>query len=935
MVTDNHIKYLLAPSNSLGSMTGNSSLAVPLLEGEAAAAVAHRGSHVQIIASAGSGKTEVVSQRVASLLVEGEQPESIVAFTFTDKAAEELKERIRERSIALLGPSATDKLGQLYVGTIHGYCFHLLQTYVPKFETYTPLDPNQLTNLLYREARRLNLRQFDQRNRVFSGIELFQQSVDVVENEYISVSAIPEGAFRDALINYYAMLDSYHFMSFGTQIVEAVRALEDPALHAAVTANLRHLIVDEYQDVNPAQERLIDWLAKPKGRADVVAVGDDDQAIYQWRGSHVTNIVSFSSRYPNVSKFQLLANRRSRPDIVALANSFAKSIPGRIDKDMTAVRPSAGPSVSIAVGHATEHDEADSIALDIEALHRNGVRYRDIAILVRGKAAYPRIMEALSLSNVPVQPGGRTGLFEQPEAEVFGATFAWISSVDWSVGKWETRAAITLEVLLDRYVAVFSLNASERRALKSHLEMWKSNRANKSWTPSLVGEFYKLTGLLGIRSWDLADEIQRNRLGTVARFTAVMADYESVTRRSRSDALNSGEQVGGAVGGEWFYKNFALLLTNYAKGAYEAYDGEDNQLGDSVTLGTIHSAKGLEWPVVFLPSLKEGRFPPDKSGSLKHWLIPRNLFDAKRYEGSDAEERRLFYVALTRARDWVGLSSHHRVNTQSRKPSPYILEAQDIATGVSLPTNAEPRGEARTDISVSYSELDAYIECPRSYLLRNELGFMPPIQSEIGYGNAVHHVLRTISERVKATGAVPDKAAIDALMDSEFYLPFANKPAHKEMREKARKLVQAYVTDNTSELERTWATERPFELYLDGVVVSGRADVVFDMHEGVANNLSIVDYKTALGDRLKPLQLQIYADAGRREGLTVGAAFIQDMSTTIRYNVSISDADIAAAETQVTVAAQGLRERDFTPKPEKSKCSFCDVKAICSAAVTS
>ena len=243
-------------------MSAEPPAAIPALEGEAADAVAHRGGHVQIIAAAGSGKTEVVSQRVASLLKDGEPPESIVAFTFTEKAAEELKERIRERSVALLGPSATDKLGHLYVGTIHGYCFRLLQTYVPRFETYTPLDPNQLTNLLYREATRLGLRQFDQRNRLFSGIALFQQTVDVVENEYMSFDAIPEGGFKDALVKYYAMLDNYRFMSFGTQIVEAVRALEDPAVHSVVTASLRHLIVDEYQDVNPAQERLIELLAK-------------------------------------------------------------------------------------------------------------------------------------------------------------------------------------------------------------------------------------------------------------------------------------------------------------------------------------------------------------------------------------------------------------------------------------------------------------------------------------------------------------------------------------------------------------------------------------------------------------------------------------------------------------------------------------------------
>src|SRR3954463_13978042 len=172
--------------------------ATPLLEGEAAAAVAHRGGHVQIIAAAGSGKTEVVSQRVASLLEEGEPAESIVAFTFTEKAAAELKERIRQRVTAKLGPTARDRLGRLYVGTIHGYCFRLLQEHVPQYETYTPLDSNQLTNLLYREKTALDLKELDSSGKLFRGIRAFQESIDVVENELLEVDSLPEGEFKEA-----------------------------------------------------------------------------------------------------------------------------------------------------------------------------------------------------------------------------------------------------------------------------------------------------------------------------------------------------------------------------------------------------------------------------------------------------------------------------------------------------------------------------------------------------------------------------------------------------------------------------------------------------------------------------------------------------------------------------------------------------------------
>src|ERR1035437_891247 len=235
--------------------TGGVNAGTPQLSGPALGAVRHRGSHIQIIAAAGSGKTEVVAQRVVNLLAENVPPESIVAFTFTERAASELKNRIDHRVEERLGTDAVDRMTGLYVGTIHGFCFRFLQQRVPRYETYDVLDDNQLTAFLSREATHLAIRQLDSKDRVFAAIKACRESIDVVENELLEPGDMPD-PFASVLRAYYETLDRYRFLTYGQQVVRTVRELERTELATEVHAQLRHLIVDEYQDGNPAQEQI-------------------------------------------------------------------------------------------------------------------------------------------------------------------------------------------------------------------------------------------------------------------------------------------------------------------------------------------------------------------------------------------------------------------------------------------------------------------------------------------------------------------------------------------------------------------------------------------------------------------------------------------------------------------------------------------------------
>src|SRR5262249_33611548 len=278
--------------------------------------VYHRGGHLQVIACAGAGKTEAISRRVSTLIEEGVEPAQIVAFTFTERAAASLKTRITRRIAEAKGPAFLDRLGPRFVGTIHAYCLHMLQDHVPEFGNFDILDENRLAALLSREYKRLGLNNLGAQH--WRPISDFLRNADVIENELIDPKRMKGTPFGGCYLAFRQMLFRYHFLTYGLLIAEAVKALSRPEVFERVHSPLLHLIVDEYQDINPAQERLISLLAKPPVHLCVVA--DDDQAIYQWRGSDVSNMLDFKQRYNATTSLPLSTNRRSRPAIIEAAN---------------------------------------------------------------------------------------------------------------------------------------------------------------------------------------------------------------------------------------------------------------------------------------------------------------------------------------------------------------------------------------------------------------------------------------------------------------------------------------------------------------------------------------------------------------------------------------------------------------------------------------
>lgn len=901
--------------------------------------IGYRDGPLQVTACAGSGKTETVSMRVATLIKEGVAPASIIAFTFTNAAAESLKTRIIAKVQQVIPDYNLDRLSPLSVGTIHAFCLRFLQERVPRYAAFDLFDEHRLVALLSREYLSLGLEALGIRNRT-EAIGCFLDTASMVENEMLDASELPEGNFRELYIKYLDLLDRYHVLTHNQCIYRAVREVEKPEVFERFHKGLRHLIVDEFQDINPAQARLIDVLGQPP--VHVCVVGDDDQAIYQWRGSSVDFIRRFEKKFS--ARVEALAmNRRSRANIVRLAADFAKSLPQRLPKEISARREADPHEIQKFVAPTAE-GEAGLIADAIKKMNQAGIAYRDIAVLLRSvKTSGPLLLDAFDRRSIRYKCAGRTGLFLQPEPELLGKLFAYLArrSDFWNA---RNRAPdpVDLNTLMPQVARIFDVKESRLPEVRAHLEAWREALPDQR-EADLVGSFYRLLRLFEVHRWDLGDADQVHRLGVLARFSQLLADFESVTRRARKVRdEESGEQSmrGGLSGGQKFIDRLINYIGFYAQTEYEDFAGEPDFDLDGVTVTTVHQAKGLEWPVVFVPCLTASRFPSRMTGRAKDWLIPRERFPAARYEGSDDDERRLFYVALTRARDHLYVSTHERVTTKRVAPSAYFQEVAGDRLRASddplwSPTTLPPRAAGEEDKpTFTFSELALYLTCPLSYRYRMNLGFQPTAAKELGYGKAVHHILRRMAELTREKRRLPQTSEVDALFDSEFYLPYADRPAYDQMRVRASELVTRYLTDFADDLERVWEVERSFELHLEEANLGGRADVILDREGGELGALALVDYKTRADAHLDPihaLQLSIYTAAGRGEGFDVRAAYLHDLAAEkilARKSVPIGDPEVGAAKSQASELAGAIRRRQFAPKVG-GHCRTCDVRFVC------
>ena len=614
-------------------------LLAPLNEAQRAA-VRHVSGPALVVAGAGSGKTRTVVHRIAYLLREHEVlPQQVLAVTFTNKAASELKERVLD----LIGPAARD----LWVATFHGACLRVLRTFgdrvglVPGFAIYDDGDQLDLLKSLLRNVRGLEEANPRALRSAIDRAKSNLWSPERFESEAVAryghdIGGLPVELVADVFGRYEARLRQSNAVDFNDILGRTVELFTNaPDVLDLVQQRAVFIHVDEYQDTNPAQYQLTRLLAD-KYR-NLMAVGDPDQGIYSFRSADIRNILDFQRDFEDAAVYRLELNYRSAGSVLRIANALITHNVGRLDKDL---RPTKGDGAPVRLYRANDHRaEADFVARTAERLRGEGVRLGDCAVLYRTNAQSRVLEESLRRTGLPAVIVGGVGFYERREVkDILSYARAALNTADdvaWrrilnrprrGIGKtseqnllsWAARRNVRFADALTHADEILQGTPAARKVTAFRELMEDLSEAALSRPATQFLKFVlDASGYMQALKEEGSYEAEA-RVENLEELVSAVAEWESETAGTVADFLDE-----------------AALLASVDDRAVKANNPGDVS-ADAVTLMTLHNAKGLEFKVVFLVGLEEGLMPHRSStGSLQEI----------------EEERRLLYVGSTRAQE--------------------------------------------------------------------------------------------------------------------------------------------------------------------------------------------------------------------------------------------------------------------------------------------
>ncbi len=995
-------------------------------------AVTHGEGPLLVVAGAGTGKTQVVTRRIAWLIATRRaRPSEILALTFTDKAAEEMQARVDR----LVPYGYTDTV----ISTFHAFGDRVIREHA--LELGLPSEPRVLSRpetviFLAERLFRLDLDEYRPLGNPTRFLDALATLFSRLKDEDVSPAAFtahaahlvaeveagaPDGPAREALretarrqlelaaayARYQELLGEAGAIDFGDQVALALRLLcEHPAAREELQARFRYVLVDEFQDVNRAQAELVALVAEP--RRNIAVVGDDDQSIYRFRGAATGAIVDFLGRFRGARTIVLRRNYRSRAPILDAAYRLVRfNDPDRLEvqqgisKRLIAQRRGprgrgAAPAAPVRhLAFATGSEEADWVAAEIATRIASGAPPRDHAILVRANADADAVLRSLNLAGVPWRFSGISGLYARPEIRVLLSFLRAVGEPGSSVDVYGLAAS-----------DLYDLGGDDLSALAN-----RARRTNRSLWETLV-EVDGQPGLLRLRP---------ETRTSLARLVADLRRYSELGHRRPAgevlyDFLRSSGSLARLMGAETvaaeealsniarFFEiiraqsdlladDRAVFLAPHLQTLIDAGDdpatADVDPDADAVAVATLHKAKGLEWPVVFLVGLVDGRFPA--RGRREQLAVPDALLRGV-FPGGDAhvqEERRLFYVGMTRARDELVLT--HALDyggKRTRRVSPFVLEALDLPAGTAPPARMSSpverlaaleataperpafaaAGDRREPLVLSFYQVDAYLTCPLKYRYVHVMRVPVAPHHAIVYGAALHVAVSEFHRRHARGDVMTEEGLIGAFEAAWSNEGFVSREHEEARLEAGRAALRRFRVEQLAPGAVVPAyVEREFAFTLDGDRVRGRMDRIdiIPLEDGRApvtvpdppfagagvvehvlpllpERVVITDYKSSdvrdparARERAKEsLQLTIYAMAWQAQtGRLPDAVALQFLESGL---VGVADVDAARVErgvADIRTAAAGIRARRFEATPSYMACAWCAFREVCPASV--
>lgn len=928
-----------------------------------------------IIAGAGTGKTTVTTRRIANLISSKKaKPSEILALTFTEKAAAEMEERVD-----ILVPYG---YVDTWIMTFHAFGDRILKENFLSANlasNYDVLNEIEASIIIKNVLPNLNLKHLYKSSNPSKYIPDMLSFIGSLQNEAITSpqfsKRIQETIFEDKneeekyseLARVYTAYDEEKIklnkIDFGDQILKAIELLEEnPSIANNYRDQFKYILVDEFQDTNIAQNKLLEQLTKNK--QNIMVVGDDDQAIYEWRGAAVENILNFKRNFKDTKIIVLNENYRSTTQIldtsyklIQFNNPLRLEQIEKIPKKLTSGKTGPFPE---HIHCENSYTEAFRISQIIKEGIAKGRNYNDYAILFRAKNHAREIITTLQSEKIPFQFPDSSGLYDREEIKLINNFLCSITNTEDSISLFYLATSEIYNIKGSDLIPILSQARRKNRSFFDMLEtslnqnLFVDNRqfskllsdiknyhdlCGKLNTGQIVYKFLTETGYLSnlLKKSDQETEDQI-KLENISAYFKKIKEFQSLNPTSKVFE---------------FIENLKLMQET---GENPALGGIDPDI-DAVNLMTVHSSKGLEFPVVFIVSLTSDRFPTRNRSEA--FQIPNNILGREKLEDAHArEERRLFYVAMTRAKEELYLtnSDYYENNSRKKKISPFIVEAlgnsatkiinfkQSTIEKLSLfdpdivSEKLEQKFFRKKFLTLNPHQIDDYLTCPKKFEYLHIFEIPVTANSAVSFGSAIHSAFGYYYQ-TKKMGITPSlEDVLDKYSKSWSGEGFETREAEDKRKQEGSEIIKKFYLSEDENPTDVEDIEKTFVFEFDGIKIRGR----FDLVAKEKGETKIIDFKTSSVDdkesadkRAKEaIQMKIYALAMNKiENVNpkVSLYFVglNPTGTMTIGDHQFSEKELAKVEEAVLKVSDGLKKENFEAKPGFNECAWCAYKNIC------